>query len=245
MDKVKKKLKLLLRAGAQAPPQFTWPKDMPEPHIVMKNVVDLMMFHRRIMHENYARIFGTTSSESLSSLTSGGPGSYPTAGFASNSLALAASIQSRWCCGEDPELFKERWEKLFIEFCDSEKVDPSKISELYDTMKYDALHNRPFLEAIFMPSSAALDSEEFDLIGETGSQVMKGDGDSDKSGVAPSKREMLALRRRSILNQSPRTSLEEEATRSYAAGSGKTLAKSDHRLIKLRELYRLAKVLFE
>ncbi|KAF8427757.1 putative actin cytoskeleton organization and biogenesis protein [Tirmania nivea] len=245
MDKVKRKLKLLLREGAQAPPQFAWPKDMPVPHVVMKKVVDLMMFHRRVMHENYARIFGTTSSESLSSLTSGGPGSYPTTGFASNSLAQAASIQSRWCCGEDPELFKERWEKLFVEFCDSEKVDPSKISELYDTMKYDALHNRPFLEAIFMPSSALLDSEGFEFVGDTANQVIKGEGESDKSGVAPSQRELLALRRKSILNQSPRQSLEEEATRSWAAGSGKTLAKSDFRLVKLRELYKLAKVLFD
>ena len=244
MDKVKKKLKLLLREGAKAPPQFAWPKDMPEPHVVMKNVVDLMMFHRRVMHNNYARLFGTTSSSSLSSLTSGGPGSYPTF-HVNNTLAQAASIQNRWCCGEDPELFKERWEKLFVEFCDSEKVDPSKISELYDTMKYDALHNRQFLEAIFMPSSAILDGEDFEVIGETANGLMKADGESDKCGVAPSKREMLSLRRRSILNQSPRASLEEEATRSYAAGSGKTLAKSDFRLVKLRELYRLAKVLFE
>ena len=246
MDKVKKKFKLLLREGAQAPPQFAWPKDMPEPHVVMKNVVSLMMFHRRVMHENYSRIFGSSSSESLESLVPGEPGISQTAGFIGNSLAQAASIQNRWCCGEDPELFKERWEKLFAEFCDSEKVDPSKISELYDTMKYDALHNRPFLEAVFMPSSAILETEDFELVGDTSNNTsVKGDGESDRGGVVPSKRDMLGFRRRSILNQSPRASLEEEATRSYAAGSGKTLAKSDFRLVKLRELYRFAKVLFE
>jgi hypothetical protein len=120
MDKVKKRLKPLLREGKEAPPQFTWPPKMPEPYYVIKRVVELMNYHQKIMNYHFA-----------------------------NKTFEGMGID--WCSGEDPDLFVERWNKLFKEFTTLEKVDPAKISELYDTMKFDALHNREFLERIFSP----------------------------------------------------------------------------------------------
>lgn len=251
---VKKRLKSLLREGSKPLPQFTWPKEnFPEPAAVLKNVVSLMKFHRRVMLQNYARLFGSVaSSSSLTAMANGG----------SSTLAASANIQSRWCCGEDPELFRERWEKLFAEFCEPEKVDPSKISELCDTMKYDALHNRQFLEAIFMPSDSMLEAEssEFAIIDEDIVENRKTSLSLSTEGraeevppkiVAPqSKRERLgALRRRSLLNNGLRPSFsvppDEEAGRNYASTREEGKMKSDGRLIKLRELYKLAKALFE
>ena len=164
MDKVKKKLKLLLREGYQPPPQFAWPSNMPEPAAVVRDVVELMLFHRKVMRHNFKTLAGTAAASisqlSETSASAASPDSSKPSGVSggttksAGSMAQAtnlAAIQGKWCCGEDAELFKERWEKLFTEFCDSEKVDPSKISELYDTMKFDALHNRMFLEWVFTP----------------------------------------------------------------------------------------------
>jgi inositol hexakisphosphate/diphosphoinositol-pentakisphosphate kinase len=182
MDKVKKKLKTLLRQGNEAPPQFAWPANMPEPSIVQKNVVQLMKFHRKVMRHNYSKLYGGATSSLNAIVNPGEKEKVDASSSTSSSLSQAtatSNIQARWCCGEDSELFKERWEKLFSEFCDSEKVDPSKISELYDTMKFDALHNRQFLEWVFTPSKSILEEEEAAMTAE--SQIFDNDEDKQRS----------------------------------------------------------------
>ncbi|KAJ7047411.1 histidine phosphatase superfamily-domain-containing protein [Mycena alexandri] len=122
MDDVKKRLKILLRPGeSEKRPELTWPKSMnKEPVEVVKEVIELLSSFRGIMRKNF---------ETMD----------------------VDKIQERWCCGDEPWLFRERWEKLFEDFCDVEqkKFDPSRVSELYDTIKYCALHHRTFLFAIF------------------------------------------------------------------------------------------------
>lgn len=223
MDKVKKKLKPLLRQGAEAPPQFAWPPKMPEPFIVIKRVVELMNYHHKIMDENFQ-------------------------------TQDVNNFQSYWCCGEDPFLFKERWDKLFQEFVSVEKVHPSKISELYDTMKYDALHNREFLQKIFVRKDSADANKEH--INELSGSLVK---------QYPIN--ILAMNDFKVNDSSldANTSSSDETSDKPAAGSiGWVLSSSykptgksegnnqrkdspfdDAKFNLLRELYRLAKVLFD
>ncbi|KAG7002017.1 hypothetical protein G7Y79_00029g063130 [Physcia stellaris] len=313
MDKVKKKLKLLLREGHQAPPQFAWPPNTPEPSVVVRTVVELMVFHRKVMRHNFKTLAGTaaasvsslsdstsgsTASQSAAKSTGGSDSTTKSASASGGAMAQAknlAQIQARWCCGEDAELFKERWEKLFTEFCDSEKVDPSKISELYDTMKFDALHNRNFLEWVFTPPPGMLaddnpvsdqtPSNASENGSATSQQSVLGNAAANEQPTRPvaaqqpvkalpqdvtttraherkdsgnekftekppssSLSSRMGFRRKSVLSPpSPQPSREEmqESYFKLFIGSGQTKAKLDIRLEKLRELYRLAKILFD
>ncbi|KAL2065339.1 hypothetical protein VTL71DRAFT_3008 [Oculimacula yallundae] len=261
MDKVKKKLKGLLRQGNEAPPQFAWPANMPEPSIVQRYVVQLMKFHRRVMRANYSKLYGGASS-SLNAIANPGDkekGEPTSNGNALSQATATGNIQSRWCCGEDAELFKERWEKLFSEFCDGEKVDPSKISELYDTMKFDALHNRQFLEWVFTPSKTILAEEEEAIAAESmGIEKQKEQPrEPEESAVVDTQTVPMEksetnrslhrrmFRRRSVMVGSKNAEETPEQYFRLFTGSSQTKAKTDARLEKLRELYKMAKVLFD
>ncbi|RYP25099.1 hypothetical protein DL767_008494 [Monosporascus sp. MG133] len=281
MDKVKKKLKGLLRKGNERPPQFAWPEGTPEPSEVQTRVVQLMNFHRRVMQHNYNKLY-SGAVNSLNAINNHGSekssAEVSTTSISSLSQVNAINaIQARWCCGEDAELFRERWEKLFAEFCDHEKVDPSKISELYDTMKFDALHNRQFLEWVFTPPKNMLE-EEFGITvsrdgkatpknGEEGSKTADDRSDKSQTLVAqpeersekpdrpdmPSQVELSEaqrsvrrlFRRRSWMKHPNEVAPAEQYFHLYKGGNGPTKAKTDVRFEPLRELYQLAKVLFD
>ncbi|CAK9782518.1 actin cytoskeleton organization and biogenesis-related protein [Cutaneotrichosporon oleaginosum] len=131
MNDAKKKLKMLLRSGeTEKRSDLAWPKGMKEPVEVVKEVVTQLTELRAIMRANYEN---------------GNVEKIP---------------QQRWCSGDSPWLFRERWEKIFDDWVGvkQEKFDPSRVSELYDSIKYDSLHNRNFLFAVFDPKGKGLAS---------------------------------------------------------------------------------------
>lgn len=242
MDKVKKKLKLLLREGS-APSQFAWPKEnFPEPSVVLATAVELMKFHRKVMRHNFSRLVPAESEPQQTTKTSEEYSAFQSSKNTQN--PTVPSIQGRWCTGEEAELFKERWEKLFAEFCDTEKVDPSKLSELYDSMKFDALHNRQFLEWVFMPP------EDFD-INEESQVAQPGDADrAEEKADNNTRGHKMGLKQRALgLLESRHQfgTLEDAYDHYFKLQSGPSSKKknTDERLAKLRELYKLAKVLFD
>ncbi|KAI0395925.1 histidine phosphatase superfamily-domain-containing protein [Xylariaceae sp. FL0594] len=279
MDKVKKKLKGLLRKGNERPSQFAWPEGMPEPSEVQTRVVQLMNFHRYVMQYNYNKLY-SGAVNSLTAIHNPTPekgttdSSTASIGSALSQVNAITNIQARWCCGEDAELFRERWEKLFAEFCDHEKMDPSKISELYDTMKFDALHNRQFLEWVFTPPKHMLE-EEFGIVtnrdgkaaaprepeeaGKTAdsksdkSQVMTGSPpiaadkpEKDERGERSDAQNTIRriFKRRSWMKHPSEIAQPDEYFH-LQRGNSRTKAKTDERFEPLRELYQLAKVMFD
>lgn len=144
-----------------------------------------------------------------------------------------STFQSRWCCNENPELFKERWDKLFGEFETVDRVDPSKISELYDTMKFDGMHNRQFLEHIFKPDPeiSNLEPPKRDI-----PRV-----NSVKTG--PFANPNYSCSSPLLSSSSSSGSHSAESERSREGQKSGPFAKPEFNY--LRELYRLSKILFD
>ncbi|KAG2184750.1 hypothetical protein INT43_000663 [Umbelopsis isabellina] len=154
-DRVKLKLKDMLSSEVPGAPDIMDGRsrklNLAQPAAIAHEIINLMNQLRQIMRNNFATMD-------------------------------IDSIQRRWCCHESPALFKERWERHFNDFCniseddvessisesdnDKPKVEifaPSKIPELYDTLKYDALHNRAFMTTIFVDQEATLTTRSSDV----------------------------------------------------------------------------------
>ena len=282
MDKVKKKLKQLIREGGSAPHQFAWPEDTPKPSVVVRRVIELMKFHRKVMRENYSKLRSGAAASLTNIINS--PAFDASLHGSLSEAATVSVIQSRWCCGEDAELFRERWEKLFKEYCDTEKVDPSKISELYDTMKFDALHNRQFLEWVFTPDLSMLNEEvvpdstsdspserpsppssrrlsesrsaNLGLPTQSDTHLVERDSPKEKGIThrlpgfgrhSESTNHRYSLSHKSAMTR--KSHLIEPVPETYFdlyRGTGShSRAKLDIRLSKLREMYKLSKILFD
>ncbi len=107
-----------------------WPEDLPPPARLALDLAALLGKLREIMRQNYKTL---------------GKG--------------IERVQTRWCTHETPQLFRERWRKLFNDF-EEDPHDPSRSSELYDMLSHDGLHNRQFIETVF--ADAAVTEADLD-----------------------------------------------------------------------------------
>lgn len=128
MDEVKQCLQNLLNPNISHEPEESNPQGITNVSEYLSEVIGLLQSRREIMKKKFE-------------------------------VLDVNAIQKDWCCSESPQLFKERWDRLFKEVCDVDRssFDTNKISELYDSLKYDALHNRQFIEEMFVNKSEEAD----------------------------------------------------------------------------------------
>ncbi|KAF2499675.1 hypothetical protein BU16DRAFT_454830 [Lophium mytilinum] len=133
LETAQKQLNQLLREEMKPSAQSVWPLDMPEPSVVGKRLHQSIIANRTTVLLNFSKL---------------------------NSANINL-VQSRWCSGQDPYLFMDRWEKLLARICGAPRIDPAQIVELYNSLKFDAVHNREFLEWCFTPTDpTSSDSRE-------------------------------------------------------------------------------------
>ena len=65
------------------------------------------------------------------------------------SSSLHLINQKKWCCSDSTDIFKERWTSIFDNFPDLESYDNSNAINMYDSLKFDAIHNKDILEIVF------------------------------------------------------------------------------------------------
>ncbi|KAJ1973226.1 inositol hexakisphosphate and diphosphoinositol-pentakisphosphate kinase [Dimargaris xerosporica] len=127
MDAVKSKLKAFFKAheaNLDVAEGFNLPDEMQDPQTFVRGVYDLLARVTRDMRRN----------------------------LQSPLIQQTVLNNYHWCCNENVALFRERWEKLLQDFgkVEKNKFDPGKVGELYDSMKYDALHNRLLMDRLFI-----------------------------------------------------------------------------------------------
>ncbi len=60
------------------------------------------------------------------------------------------SVQfTKWCCSDSPLTFRDRWQNIFCNFSTTSSYDNSNAVNLYDYLKFDAIHNKSLLEFLF------------------------------------------------------------------------------------------------
>lgn len=151
-----------LTIAAQVPPEILPPSaSLPSPHELLIQLKTCLSWHRQVMQRT---------------------------------LADPASVaMPRWCCADSLALFRERWERHFADILDGPSFheghfDPSKLSDLYDSLKFDALHHRRFLEAVFLERSKS--SNEPEMVTTTSAAVI---GKINKDGDNNTRRERLFI----------------------------------------------------
>jgi hypothetical protein len=153
MDEVKKRLKILLRPGEpERRPQLTWPKNLKKEPVEVVAVCISLELTVLSTHSPKQEVI-----ELLSGFREVMRHSYETMD--------TDKIQQRWCCGDEPWLFRERWEKLFEDFCDvkQEKFDPSRVGYLISTGFCYCADTRPGIRALRYSEVLRIASSELPL----------------------------------------------------------------------------------